>query len=408
MRICTLVDRFPPLVGGAEIQAKQLSVELVRHGMSVTVLTRHILPELPAREETSSGLTIYRVPPPGERSHVRNAIAVFTFTYALLKHRHEYDLIHVHDMFSLLVAAILVRFVTRKPLVVKVPARGNIVRQPSKTTPISLYSRILHNLILPRPIWLWLLRCVDVFIAISDEIATELKDAGFADKVTRITNAVDTSRFCPASQSERYALRRQLGLPTDAAVIVSHGRIVEGKRIDVLIRAISELHKHISNIVVILPGPFYPKGTPLEHQLKTLVESLGLEGTIRFPGPTTAPEDYLRAADIFVLTSESEGLPNSLLEAMAVGIPVCASNIGGISNLIYSGHNGLLFPVENSTELAACLNELLINTDRVTSITENAHRFIHEKFTWDAIVPDYERLYSDLITKSQKHRREIK
>jgi len=408
MRICTLVDRFPPLVGGAEIQAKQLSVELARQGISVMVLTRHILPELPTREETPTGLKIYRVPPSGERSHARNAIGVFTFTYALLKHRHEYDLIHVHDMFSLLIAAILVRLVTRKPLVVKVPARGNIVRQPSKTTPISLYSRILHNLILPRPVWLWLLRRVDVFIAISDEIAAELREAGFADKITRITNAVNTTRFRPTSQSEQYALRRRLGLPIDAAVIVSHGRIVEGKRIDVLIRAISELHKHIFNMVVILPGPFYPQGTPLEHELKALVKSLGLESIISFPGPTTTPEDYLRAADVFVLTSESEGLPNSLLEAMATGIPVCASNIGGISNLIRSGHNGILFSVEDSIALAACLHELLTNTDRVKTITENALGFIREKFTWDTIVADYEILYSDLITKSQKHRRVIK
>lgn len=395
-RICTLVDRFPPLVGGAEIQAKQLSLELARRGISVIVLTRRVSADLP-HKEIVDGLQIYRVPPNGIRGHVQNILSVFTFTYALLRYRREYDLIHVHDMFSLFLAAILIRILIHKPLVVKVPTHGNVMRRPSKTTRVSLYSRVLHNVILPRKLWLWLLNRADAFIAISDEIAAELATAGLKAKTMRVTNAVDISRFCPSNESEKRLLREKLSLPQSATIIVSHGRIVERKRIDLLLKAMAQICEFNSNIYLVLPGPFFPDGTPLEHHLREMVKSLNLLNVVEFSGPTTKPEDYLRAADIFMLTSELEGMPNAVIEAMACGLPCVASEIGGVTDLIEDGKNGYLFTVGDSVMLVQKQRNLLDRPEQAAILGNRALTKIRAEYTWDVIIPQYMELYRRLL-----------
>ncbi|NDJ86443.1 MAG: glycosyltransferase family 4 protein [Chloroflexi bacterium] len=397
MRICTLVDRFPPLVGGVENQAKQLSVELARRGLPVIVLTRRVSAHLPAYERTD-GLTIYRVPPSGERGHRLNIISVFTFAWALLRHRREYDLIHAHDMFSLLLAAIIVRLLLRKPLVVKVPTHGNISRQGSQTTQVSLYSRLLHHVILPQRLWYWLLNRADVFIAISNEIEAELRAAQLTDKTVRMVNAVDRSRFRPAEPPEKQSLRQQLDLPPEATVIVSHGRIVRRKRLDVLIHAIAQVCQTHPDLFVVLLGPFAPPDSALEAELRHLIAELGLEHQVRFIGETLSPEGYLRAADVFVLTSEREGMPNALLEAMACGLPCCASTIGGITDVVDHGTDGYLFPVGDATALAQVLKLIIDEPDFAARLGTAALATIGTAYTWDAVIARYEELYRGLLS----------
>ncbi len=392
-RICTLIDRFPPLVGGVERQAEQLSIQLVQRGYDVLVLTRRVEADLPA-DETRNGLHIIRVGPAGERSHKINILAIPTFLLALIRHRRDYDLLHVHDMFSLVICAVFARLVLRKPFLVKVPTRGNVSRKASPNTPVSLYSRLLHTVILPPAMWKWLLSRASRFIALSDEIAAELTEAGLDSKTVRIPNAVDTRHFFPADATEKQRLRQELRLPNAKKLIVSHGRISHRKRLDVLIRALAELPQDVH---LVLPGPYNSLQPDLPDELEALIAWLGLPERVHFPGATAQPEAYLRAADVFAMPSEQEGMPNALLEAMACGLPCCASEIGGVVDVLTHGENGLLSPAGDAAALAANLRSLLDDAPLAQRLASAAQETIARRYTWASIMQQYEALYVEII-----------
>lgn len=397
-RICTLIDRFPPLVGGVERQAEQLSRQLAERGYDVLVITRRAEAQLPAME-LRDGLRILRVGSAGERSHKINIVAIPAFLRALFQHRHDYDLLHVHDMFSLVICAVIVRLLLGKPFIIKVPTRGNVSRMASPNTPVSLYSRLLHSVLLPPPLWKWLLNRASRFIALSDEIAEELAEAGLSAKTVRIPNAVDVQRFVPATVAEKQLLRQQLRLPVDARLIVSHGRISRRKRLDVLIAALAQLPRDVQ---VVLPGPYDTLQRDLPDELRALITRLGLEGRVHLPGATDAPEEYLCAADIFAMPSEQEGMPNALLEAMGCGLPCCASRIGGVVDVLTDGENGLLSPAGDAAALAANLQMLLDDPAQAQVLGIAARKTMQARYTWDGIMPQYEALYAAVLRESGK------
>jgi glycosyltransferase involved in cell wall biosynthesis len=396
-RICILVDRYPPHIGGVEVQARQLSVQLAQRGTPVIVITRRVDNTLPP-VESDEGVTVYRVPPRGARSHLTNIKSIFPVTFALIKHRKKYDLLHVHDMFALVICAVLVKLLIGKPFIIKVPSYGNIRRRASATTRVSLYSRLLHHVILPPRLWYWLLGRAAVFIAISEAITQELQSTGFAAKIRRIPNAVDTTRFCPASLAEKESLRRQLGLPVDTILIAWHGRISRLKRLDVLINALARLPD--PDIILVLAGPPNPLEADLTSELQAQIASSGLTERVHFTGETQYPEHYLRAADFFVLPSEREGMPNSLLEAMACGLPACASRLEGVIDLIEDGKNGLLFDVGDAEMLAECLRAYLNDTELPHAMGKNALETVLQAYTWDAITPHYQELYREILSNA--------
>lgn len=393
-RVCMLVEPFYPVIhGGAELQAWQLCHQLIQQGVSVIVVTRRLEPTLKSAEVVD-GLSIYRVPPSGPRNHFFKLLEVFTLTWFLVRNRQQYDLLHVHDVRSLFVTALLVRFLTRKPFLVKPPMYGDVSRRPPQSTQLSLYSRILYQYILPPKRWQRLLRQASGWVAISSEIADELAEIGLSERTKRISNAVETERFRPATAYERRTLRTSLNLPPDCIMIVSHGRITPRKRLDMLLRAVIPLREIYPDLVVVLPGDVE---TPDDYkkQLDELIRLHNLQ--VYFPGPTSTPEDYLRVADIFVLSSEREGMPNALLEAMACGLPVVASAIGGVVDLISDRENGLLFPVDDEKALTETLKVCLSDPQKMAQLGTNALRTIEQNYTWSIVIQRYLNLYEQVM-----------
>jgi glycosyltransferase involved in cell wall biosynthesis len=395
-----LVDRYPQLIGGVELQAAQLSASLARRGMPVMVVTRRVTSNLP-KEGMLDGVRVHRIPPGGRRSHLIGLLTVPIAVTFLLRRRHDYDLMHVHDMFALLLSAYIVSLLTGKPFIVKVPTQGNVARRASDTTPVSLYSRLLHHILLPPFVWRRILRRAKAYIAISDEIARELEIADLHDNIWRIGNGVDTVRFSPADDAERRKLRQKLNLPQDAYIIVSHGRIAQRKRLDVLIDAVAQMGERRANLCVLLIGE--PVDDGLQARLQKRIETHGLALTVRFAGITDWPEDYLRAADVFVLTSEQEGLPNSLLEAMACGLPVIASHIGGVTDIVQDGTNGLLFETGDVNQLRALLERFIGARDEAAALGVAAVATVRQRFTWDTIADRYMAGYRAVHPRDTDH-----
>lgn len=199
-----------------------------------------------------------------------------------------------------------------------------------------------------------MLRSVDGRIAVSDSLAERVRYlAGDERQVRVIPNGIDTDVFGPADQAET---RRALGLSGDARYVVSVGQIREIKGFDRLISALPEVRRRTGEVRLILVGPGIGE-THYERRIARLIDKLGLREVVSMVGDKTPAEvaQYLAAADIFALATRSEGWCNAVHEALAVGTPVVATDVGGNAELVTSDGVGLLVPFGQTTALADAL-----------------------------------------------------
>ena len=180
---------------------------------------------------------------------------------------------------------------------------------------------------------------VDAVAAVSDSLKQRMVALGVsAGKVHVLPPAVDKQIFCPGSRDRA---RRRLAIPLDAPVIVWIGRMVAVKALDVLLEATAELSRTWPRVRLYLMGD-----GPLRRSLEAMVTEKGLARHVIFTGriPHRALPDYYRAADVTVLPSHWEGMPNAVLEAQACGIPFVASAVGAIPQLANPGVDELVSP----------------------------------------------------------------
>jgi glycosyltransferase involved in cell wall biosynthesis/peptidoglycan/xylan/chitin deacetylase (PgdA/CDA1 family) len=201
------------------------------------------------------------------------------------------------------------------------------------------------------------LQAADAVVPVSDDLKFRLIELGITpDKMHVVERGVDTATFAPGNQSEA---RRRLGIDTAGKVLVWVGRMVPVKGLDVLLQACARLHDFV-------PFRLYLVGKgPLERELKDFCRSLDLADKVFFPGPCSHKElsDWYKAADLTVLPSRSEGIPNVLRESLACGTPFVASNVGGIPEIARHGPNRLV-PPEDAGALTAALAAALVEPAR--------------------------------------------
>ncbi|MBN1343236.1 MAG: glycosyltransferase, partial [Phycisphaerae bacterium] len=256
-----------------------------------------------------------------------------------------FDLIDAHFVWPDGVGAGIVAWKLGVPMVVTV--RGKIVSQ--------------------RRYWLrrrriaGMLGSVEGRIAVSESLAQEVRGlAGESREVRVIPNGVDASVFHPGDAAEA---RRALGLPADARVIVSVGQVREIKGFDRLVAAMPEVRSRVGDARLILIGPGIGE-VDYERRVRSLVERLGLAGVVDLVGEKRPCEvaRYLSAADVFALATRSEGWCNAIQEALAVGAPVVATDVGGNRELVTSDRLGRLVPFGEPEALARALIEALGGT----------------------------------------------
>jgi glycosyltransferase involved in cell wall biosynthesis len=193
----------------------------------------------------------------------------------------------------------------------------------------------------------------DGVIAVSEDLARRVVALGVdPSRVKMIHDGVDRSVFHPGSKT---AARQKLGLKLDEPMLLFVGNLLPVKGLDVLLNALHELARRGLSPLVILIG-----AGPMRSALERQAKALGLENQVRFMGalPQAELPDWYRAADVFVLPSRSEGVPNVLLEASACGTPWLASRVGGIPEITRLGA-GRLVPPEQAQDLASALREVL-------------------------------------------------
>jgi len=225
-------------------------------------------------------------------------------------------------------------------------------------------------------------RLVCEVTCVSRHIADWLvREVGVRCPVTQIYNGVDTDRFRPGP--ERDAVRRSWGLAPEALVVGHVGRLVAVKDHATLLRAFEEVRRRVPRAVLVCAGD-----GPLEPELRRRAGD-----GVRLLGHRDDVAEVLRGFDVFALPSLNEGISNTILEAMATGLPVVASRVGGNPELVDDGRTGALVPPGDAAALAAALGHYLAADDLRREHGRTALAAARERFGTDAMARGYERVW---------------
>jgi glycosyltransferase involved in cell wall biosynthesis len=394
--ICLLTETYYPVVGGGESQARALAEDLVAHGFRVMVVTRRSSPEL-SQVETIGGVVVYRTPPTGG-GPLKRWIMIFTCLVVLLSRRQQYDLIYVSGYKALGLTAVMVAKLLRKRCVLKADSNGEMSgaffergRLSLGLAPDSILFRLfltLRNRIL---------RQADRFVAISTDITEELHRHGVSpDRVERVTNSVDTTRFCPVGSAAKSALRQELQLPADRMIITYTGRLVSYKGLLLLLRVWEQLQLVHSRAMLVLVGSGGMDVQNCEAELREFVEQRGLGDSVRFTGDVHNVHQYLQASDIFVFPTEKEAFGISLIEAMACGLPVIATPTGGVKDILTHERDGLLVEAGNFQQLYDNLQRLISDPSAGGSMGRAAKVTAQSRYSRNVVLGKYRELFERL------------
>lgn len=229
------------------------------------------------------------------------------------------------------------------------------------------------------------------YIAVSINVADYLKARGFPeDKLGVIYNGIEVDKYTPLSKEKKEELKRSLDIPLNSIVIscVANLRIVKGHIF--LIDALSALRE--LNFSAIMIGDGTLRDSLIEYSIKK-----GLNDKTKFLGQRFDIPELLSITDIFVLSSLSEGMPLSIMEAMASGLPVVATNVGGVSELVVDGETGFFVPPRNPSLLAGKIKILIDNKSLRETMGIKGRARIKDNFTLEAMVKKTEELYKGLI-----------
>jgi glycosyltransferase involved in cell wall biosynthesis len=245
----------------------------------------------------------------------------------------------------------------------------------------------------PRRLWLrrTAAKLARAYVAVTPALARVALKAGDCDgpRLHVVPNGVDLTRFKPSRRARAQA-RLELGIPGDAWVVGTVGRLAKEKDQALLIDAMAaELGEH-RQLVLVGDGP--ERAT-----LADRIERTGRARHVHMTGARADVQNLLAAFDAFALTSRTEGLPLVLLEAMAMGLPVVSSAVGGIPDLVEHRVTGFLFPAGDVARLSRQLSSLSRDFSLSRQVGEAGRRMVLERYSLTRMANDYEMLYRSLV-----------
>jgi glycosyltransferase involved in cell wall biosynthesis len=241
----------------------------------------------------------------------------------------------------------------------------------------------------------WLRRAVagaaDLFVAVSAATAdTARANRECApEKLRVVINGTDLSRF-PAPAGARAAIRGELGIPADARVLITIGRLVKEKNHALLLRAVAPLLREDRRLIVVGDGP-------LRDDLRARVQGLENGRYVHLTGARQDVPALLAGADAFVFSSDSEGLPIGLLEAWAAGLPVVSTAVGGIPAAVQPGETGLLVPPGDEGALTTTLRRVFEGDEALRGIAERGRAHALATYSAEQMANAYFSLYEECL-----------
>jgi glycosyltransferase involved in cell wall biosynthesis len=235
----------------------------------------------------------------------------------------------------------------------------------------------------------WLAGRTHAVIGVSADVTRSLvADVGVdAKRAGLIANGIDLSRFRPDA-AQRVAFRAGHGIPADALLFGIVARLVPVKDHASLVTAFGRVHAKESRARMVFAGD-----GPCRPELERQVVAAGLAAAVTFLGEVRQPQDVLRALDVYVLSSTSEGMNLTLLEAMATALPIVATAVGGNAEVVLDGRTGLLVPPSNPAALAEAMLRLAQDERCRADFGAQSRQRAEESYSQAATLRAYERLY---------------
>jgi glycosyltransferase involved in cell wall biosynthesis len=309
-------------------------------------------PLIPKFGMTSAPLLMYL----SVRRHIRR----------LMMSGFDFDLIDAHYFYPDGVVAAMLGRSLRKPVVIT--ARGTDIN-------------LIAGYAAPRRMILWAARSAVAVIAVSEALRQSMIRLGVEGaKISMLRNGVDLSAFRPV---DRAAVRRRMA--TDGLVLLTVGKIQESKGQGIVVEALTQVPG--ATLLIVGAGPE-------ENRVRALAMKLGVQDRVRFVGPVAhaALTDYYNAADVMVLATAREGWPNVVLESLACGTPVIASNVGGVPEIITTNVAGRMLAARTPDCVAATLRELMANPPDRAAVRAHA-----ERYSWDEVTAQQLTLFSRAV-----------
>jgi glycosyltransferase involved in cell wall biosynthesis len=377
-KILMVAPQFKPLVGGYERAAERLSVALARRGHKVTVAAERRDPTWLQRE-ACAGFEIIRLPCSFRRG-LHTASALLSYAWFLIRHGRRYDLFHVHQYgYHLLISQVIGRLLN-KPVVLKLTNTGP--QGIGRTLELSRYSRALiatH-------------RQVDACIATTQTALHEAVRFGIPKhRIYLIPNGLDVNYYAPCSSVDKQDLRRSFSINAERVVLYL-GRLSEEKNPLGLLRAWAQICNNVHSTELVFVG-----SGPLSDTVKAHATSLGCAGSVRMVGDSNDVRSWYRMADIFVLPSRNEGLSNSLLEAMACGLPVISTRVSGSQEIFAAADVGELVENGDTDALANAMVAMLADEGRRKHCSQVARDYATREFSLDSVVEKVMDVYGRVL-----------
>lgn len=240
----------------------------------------------------------------------------------------------------------------------------------------------------------WSLRRAQAVVTVSRPFQEELVRQGVRqNRIEILHNAIDPQWGRSAREPQAaMALRTKLGIDPARKVILIVGRLSREKDHISLLRAVSQLRELNPHLLIVGEGP---ERAPIE----SAVRELSLAGGVTLTGQVSSAEPYYGIADVAVLSSLSEGSPNALLEAMAAGVPVVATAVGGVPEIATHRESALLIPSRDPQALSASIRELLTDQALAESLAKRAYDHVVEQHTPEARTRRLIEIYRGVMAK---------
>jgi len=393
MKILVVTPTFLPVVGGAELGIFEIYQRLgKRHNVHILTpsLEKSRILEYAHKDVyfKEASFKVYRFDDKayldriGQRQlYLKGLAPPFSLSYIMVVFRYisnfRPDIINFNYVFPGGLALILLRALTKIPVVLSLVGRTDVIGEQS--------SRF-------RRYYFWRVVKSSSIVISNSSYYLRLPSNSVIERI--IPYGVNINRFSPGI--EGVEIRRKLAIAEDKIVLFTLQRLSSVKRVDILIRSLKYILEVNEDVVLVIGG----KG-PEEYSLKMLADKLNLSRNIIFAGYINEIDlpRYFAMADIFVFSSPSETFGIVLVQAMASGKPIVAMNYSAIPEVVDDYLTGLLVKSLQPKDFAEKVIELLNSPNLSEVISKNGRKKAVEKYNWDVIVQEYDQLFKYLVHK---------
>jgi glycosyltransferase involved in cell wall biosynthesis len=379
--------QFRPVVGGYQRAVERLSAALARAGLRVVVIAErrdHTWPAL----KCIDGYEVWRLSC-WYRRNLHTITSLLSFAAFLLRHGRAFDVWHVHQYGLIAALVVALGKLLHRPVALKLMNSGaDGIAAAMGSGVAGCILGYLH-------------RRVSACIATTDETREEAIRFGVPpQRIHLIPNGIGRHEFHPVSPQERNAARQALGLNCEQLVVYV-GRLASEKNLLGLLGAWAAVDTEArKGALLALVGD-----GPQRDKVQAKAQAANLVGSVHLAGHCSNVATWYQAADVFVLSSHNEGLSNSMIEALASGLPVISTSVSGSSILVESPTAGLVVDRGNVKNLAAALESLLLDKSMRTRFAENARQKFEARFSLETLSKKMILLYKELLDRAPERGR---